>query len=235
MILFFKKYSMPKKSIQKILDDELDIIELIQTCWRHKIKFVTAGLLGLCLGLVFTFQHDPRYSTNFSFTLGHPMFSKDFLLDSSLIQKLLNDSAFNKNVLPRYSLDKRTKIFTIESKKPEVRVDVESLLNEILNNEVEIIKKTAKGFMEYNTSQIIVNLESKKIINYSNADLLKLDNEAIKSSLQISFSKTKSIYPNPFKHGLVGFIIGLAFGFVWMFIAIIKTKINCIRPSAKIK
>ena len=59
-------------------DDEIDLIELVQVFLTHKTKYILLGLVGLMLGLVFTFQHEPRFETKFKVHVGHPAFSNTF-------------------------------------------------------------------------------------------------------------------------------------------------------------
>ena len=55
-----------------ISDDEIDLFELIEVFLTHKTKFIILGIVDLSLGLVYTFQHEPRYETYFKVIVRHP-------------------------------------------------------------------------------------------------------------------------------------------------------------------
>ena len=59
-------------------DDEIDLIELVQVFLSHKTKYIVLGIIGLILGLVYTFQHEPRFETQFKVHVGHPAFTNAF-------------------------------------------------------------------------------------------------------------------------------------------------------------
>ena len=207
------------------MDDEIDLIELIQIFWQHRIKFIVMALLGLILGLSFSFTHKPEYTTDFSFTVGHPLFTNEVLNKSVLLQKTLNDSNLNPGILPNYSYKKKTQTYTVRSNTADIQATVQSLLTHALREDVEQLKKTAATVTAYDQNQIIFT-QNNTLIQFSNQDMANLDTQAVIKSLKFSFSKTKVLYPHPFKHGLIGIVIGLALGFVWMVRAILTSKMN---------
>lgn len=217
------------------IDDEIDLIELIQIFWLHRIKFIVMGLLGLIVGLSFTFTHEPVFSTDFKFYLGHPYLNNKVLTQSALLHKTLNDSTLNPDILPNYSLDQKTKTYTVRSNKVEVRASVESLLIKTLTEELKQIKLVASNAQGSTSRQVlIINDENDKGLSYfNNADLANLSEQDVISGLEVSFSITKPLYPNPVKHGVIGFFIGLILGFMWMVLAILISKINLGDPSHK--
>jgi len=77
-------------------DDEIDLIELVQVFITYKTKYMLLGLVGLTLGLIYTFQHEPRFEMEFKVHVGHPAFSNQFLTKSSAVQALLDESELNK-------------------------------------------------------------------------------------------------------------------------------------------
>lgn len=219
------------------IDDEIDLIELIQIFWHHRIKFIVIALLGLILGLMFTFTHEPEYTTDFSFTLGHPIVNDDVLSRSSLLQKKLNDSTLNPAIYPKYSY-KKNGIYTIKMDIAEARATIESLLIEGLSQEVNQIKLVASMAQEVAASKQVIIINGNQnndigLINFTNADLANLNVQDVISSLKISFSKTKSSYPNPFKHGLIGIFSGVVLGFMWIILAIPFSKLNLNNPKRK--
>jgi hypothetical protein len=213
------------------MDDDIDLIELIQIFWQHRIKFIVMGLLGLILGLSFTYIHEPVFSTDFKFSLGHPIINGAILANSNELQSRLNDSELNKGTLPHYSLNKKTKIFTVKSNTTDIQTPVELLLRTALTNELNLIKKVSANVKGYAENQVIINTNEESTIKFSNQDIANLNTDEALDYLVISFSKTKSIYPHPFKHGLIGIFIGLILGFVWMIITILNGKLNLNNPK----
>ena len=85
----------------KDFDDEIDLMALVLLFWGHRGKFAALGIAGLVLGLAFTYQHAPRYTTDFKVVLGHPIYSEALLVESTGMQRLLDEGALNPNDLPR--------------------------------------------------------------------------------------------------------------------------------------
>jgi hypothetical protein len=211
------------------MDDEIDLIELIQIFWQHRIKFIVMGLLGLILGLSLSFTHEPEYTTDFSFTLGHPLLKNKVLAESALLQKTLNDSNLNPGILPNYSYHEKTQTYTVRSNTTDIQATVEPLLIESLTQELKQIKLVAGKVQGSAGKQVIIinNKNNKEgLVNFTNADLANLSAQDVLSSLHVSFSPTKALYPHPFKHGLIGIFIGVVVGFVWMVLAILMSKMN---------
>ena len=208
------------------MDDEIDLIELIQIFWQHRIKFIVMGLLGLILGLSLSFTHEPEYTTEFGFNLGHPMLKNEVLAKSALLNKTLDDSNLNPDILPNYSYKKKTQTYTVRSNTADIKASVESLLIESLAQELKQIKLVAGKVQGSAGRQVIIINNKEGLVNFSNADLANLSAQDVISSLHVSFSPTKVLYPRPFKHGLIGIFIGLALGFVWMVRAILTSKMN---------
>lgn len=210
------------------MDDEIDLIELIQIFWQHRIKFIVMGLLGLILGLSLSFTHEPEYTTDFSFTLAHPLLKNEVLAESALLQKTLNDSNLNPGILPNYSYHEKTQTYTVRSNTADIQATFESLLIESLTQELKQIKLVAGKVQGGAGKQVIIinNKKEEGLVKFTNADLANLSAQDVLSSLHVSFSPTKALYPHPFKHGLIGIFIGLVVGFVWMVLAILMSKMN---------
>ena len=222
------------------MDDEIDLIELIQIFWQHRIKFIVMGLLSLILGLSFSYTHEPEYTTEFSFSLGHPMIKNEVLAQSALLQKTLNDSNLNPGILPNYSYKNKTEIYSVRSNKSDIQATVESLLIESLTQEIKQIKLVAGKVQGVASNQVIIinknnnNNNKEGLVNFTNADLANLSAQDVLSNLHVSFSSTKALYPHPFKHGLIGIFIGLVLGFIWMVLAILISKMNAADPKCKV-
>jgi len=217
------------------MDDEIDLVELIQIFWLHRIKFIVMGLLGLILGLSFSFTHKPEYTTDFSFTFGHPLVINEVLAQSVLLQKTQSDSTLNPSILPNYSYNKKTQTYTVRSNTRDIKATVESLLIEALTQELKQIKLVAGKVQGAASNQVIIinnnNNNKEGLVNFTNADLANLSTQDILSNLHVSFSSTKALYPHPFKHGLNGIFIGLVLGFMWMVLAILISKMNAADPK----
>jgi ribosomal protein L17 len=212
------------------MDDDIDLIELILIFWQHRIKFIVMGLLGLILGLSFTYSHEPVFSTDFKFSLGHPIINDSILDDSRELKSRLNDSELNKGKLPHYSFNKKTRIYTVKSNTAEIQGTVEPLIRTALANELNRIRTIAATVKGYSENQFIINAD-KSTIKFSNQDIANLNTDEVLDYLKISFSETESIYPHPFKHGLIGVFIGLILGFVWMILTILIGKLNLNNPK----
>ena len=205
-------------------DDELDLIELIQVFLTHKMKYIALGIVGLILGLVYTFQHGPRFETEFKIHVGHPAFTNAFLIESSAVQELLNASELNQNILPRYQFNQKTTLFTVTTEVKAATEVVNEVFNGAMRQELMQLKEVAGSFEGFDNKPVILNNNNNNNISWTNQDIAKLDPEQVTQSLKISFSEPKALYPQPFKHGAIGIFVGLVLGFVWMLAAIITRQ-----------
>jgi len=211
-------------------NDEIDLIELIQVFLTHKTKYIVLGIVGLILGLVYTFQHEPRFETQFKAHVGHPAFTNEFLIQSSAVQELLNTSELNQNILPHYQFNQKTNLFTVTT---EVKAAIE-VVNEVLNGamrqELLQLKQVADSFKGFDNKPVILsnydNNNNTKKVTWTNQDIAKLNPEEVAQSLKINFSESKALYPKPFKHSLIGLFIGLVLAFVWMLTNIVLHQLK---------
>jgi len=206
-------------------DDELDLIELIQLFLTHKMKYIALGIVGLILGLVYTFQHGPRFETEFKIHVGHPAFTNAFLIESSAVQELLNASELNQNILPRYQFNQKTTLFTVTTEVKAATEVVNEVFNVAMRQELKHLKEVAQSFEGFDNKPVILNNDNNNNnMTWTNQDMAKLNPDQVIQSLKINFSEPKVLYPNPLKHGVIGIFIGLILGFVWMLAAIITRQ-----------
>ena len=83
----------------KDFDDEIDLVALVLLFWGYRGKFAALGIAGLILGLAFTYQHAPRYATDFKVALGHPIYSEALLVGSTGMQRLLDETNYHIYIL----------------------------------------------------------------------------------------------------------------------------------------
>ena len=206
-------------------DDELDLIELIQVFLTHKTKYIVLGIVGLILGLVYTFQHEPRFETQFKVHVGHPAFTNEFLTESSAVQELLNASELNQNILPHYQFNQKTNLFTVTTEVNAATEVVNEVFIAALRQELMQLKQVAGSFEGIDNKLLILNNNNNNNnVTWTNQDMAKLNPDQVIQSLKISFSEPRSLYPEPFKHGAIGIFIGLVLGFVWMLAAIVTRQ-----------
>ena len=138
-------------------EDEIDLIELIQIFLTHKAKFIILGIVGLSLGLAYTFQHEPRYETDFKVNVGHPAFSNNFLINSAGVQEILNTSELNEEIIPHYSFNKKTQLFNVTTSTDNSSQEVNDLFNEALRQELDNLKKIAGSFEGFDNKPVILD------------------------------------------------------------------------------
>jgi len=205
-------------------DDEIDLIELVQVFLTHKMKYIVLGIVGLILGLVYTFQHEPRFETQFKVHVGHPAFTNAFLIQSSAVQELLNASELNQNILPHYQFNQKTDLFTVTTEVEAATEVVNEVFNGAMRQELKHLKEVAQSFEGFDNKPVILNNNNNNNMTWTNQDMAKLNPDQVIQSLKINFSEPKVLYPNPLKHGVIGIFIGLILGFVWMLAAIITRQ-----------
>ena len=204
-------------------DDEIDLIELIQVFWAHRVKYFILGVMGLVLGLVYTHQHTPIYSINLKAHVGHPAFTTDTLINSSGFQTMLNACEVSGQ-MPCYKLDIKTGVISVTHLQSEDIINlVSSEVSAALLKETEMITKTAKQFKGQSQSVTIINNNN---ISWTNQDLAQLNPGDVVKTLSLSFSNIETLYPNPIRHGVIGLFVGFIIAFLWMLGSIITRKIK---------
>jgi len=215
-----------------ISDDEIDLIELIKILLKHKTKFVLLGVVGLLLGLAYSYQHEPRYLTQFKIVVGHPAFTTNNLVNSTSIQELLNTSELNRGKYPNYTYNKRKKLFFVETKEGEVQNMVTETFENALKQQVVKIKQLAKDFTGFEKNQVIVsnnyinNFKPLNGLQFTNQDIVKLNSDQVMSSFKLSFGSPKMLYPKPLKFGIIGIFIGLVLASLWMMAGILVRQLK---------
>ena len=211
-------------------DVEFNLIKLIEVFLTHKTKFITLGIVGLSLGLAYTFQHEPRFKTNFKVNVGHPAFSNNFLINSTHVQEILNTSELNEKIIPHYSFNKNTLLFNVITKTDDSSQEVNNLFNEAMMQELYSLKKIAGSFEGFDDKPVILNNNNNNNYNnnltWTNKDIAKLNPEEVTQSIKLSFGKTKVLYPSPILHGVVGLFVGLVLAFGWMMFGIARSTFH---------
>ena len=206
-------------------DDEIDLIELVQIFLTHKNKYILLGLVGLMLGLVFTFQHEPRFETEFKVHVGYPAFSNQFLIGSSAVQVLLDESELNKKKLPHYSFNKKAQLFTVTTATEGASQVVSEVFSNALQQEIVKLKSIATSFEGFDNKPVILNNNNNNL-TWTNKDIAKINIDQVIQSLKVSFSDPKTLYPKPLKHGVISLFVGLVLAFVWMMASILIRQLR---------
>lgn len=215
---------MNESNLNNNQNDEINLFDIINVIIKHKKKYLI-GLVGLTLGLIFTYTHQPLYSTLFKITVAHPVMKTEIFLKSANMQSMLNDYQLNEGKLPNFSLHKKSQIFTVMSKNNNVKSLVESKITEILRKELIQLRESAKYMSQNNITFVNKNTNNATIF-FSNEDYSTLDIDNVLQSIKINYSQTRYLYPNPIKHGIIGLFIGLFLAFIWMLMSIVFNKIK---------
>ena len=107
-------------------NEEVDLVDVINTIIDHKKKYFIGIFLGLTIGLIYTYATPPLYSTLFKVTVSHSGIGTGFLLKSGGIKSMLDDSQLNKDKFPNISLNKKSGIFTVVSKTNSISDSINS-------------------------------------------------------------------------------------------------------------
>ena len=206
-------------------NDEIDLIELIQVFWAHRLKYIILSVMGLVLGLVFTHQHTPTYLINLKAHVGHPAFTTGTLINSSGFQTMHNACEVSSQ-MPCYQFNKKTGVISVKHLQSEDLMSlVSSELSAALLKEADMIIQTAQQFKGQSQSVTIINNNNNNNnISWTNQDLAQLNPDDVVKTLSISFSDMKTLYPNPIQHGVVGLFVGLVMAFLWMLLSILRRQ-----------
>jgi hypothetical protein len=218
------------KKEDKFQNNDNDFTEIIHAIIQHKFKFISLCLLGFIFGLgvtYYTYQEKPKYKTFFKYNLSYPGFDNDFLYDSNLFQKKLNEGELNSKIIPSYRHDKRRNQISVITHSDDVYDPVVSMLQDALKIEIKKLKELAKTLNTNEPAYIISNSKAKGVnLRWTNQDIAKIDSKEVIDSLEVAFSQTKTLYPHPMKYGLIGAFIGLVSSFLWFFITIFISTIR---------
>ena len=211
-------------------DDEIDLIELVQVFITHKSKYILLGLIGLTLGLIYTFQLEPLFETEFKVRVGHPAFSNQFLTGSSAMQALLDEGELNKKTLPHYSFNKKTQLFTVKTSTEDAPQIVSEVFTSAMQQEVEKLKDIASNFEGFDNNTVILNYDNNdNNLIWTIQDIAKVNPDQVVQSIQMRFSQPKALYPKPLKHGVIGAFVGLLSAFIWMMLIIFTRQLKSVR------
>ena len=206
-------------------DDDINFLELATIFWEYKVRFASLMVIGLILGLTFTYQQVPSYDTEFHVIVGHPAYKPSLLLSSPSIQDWLSQTELNQDKMPKLSTriniktDKLT--FEIQSLSPNVHEEVRMRFKKIISTKLEqqksLIAKVDKG--DYVKVQSIESLlDYTAIAESSVEDILK--------EFHIAFGPTKTVQPNPRKYAIFGIFAGLLLAGCWMVLSLFYRAIK---------
>ena len=221
------------KKEDKFQNNDNDFTEIIHAIIQHKFKFISLCLLGFIFGLgvtYYTYQEKPKYKTFFKYNLSYPGFDNQFLYNSNLFQKKLNEGDLKSDIIPSYSHDKRRNQISVITHSDDVYDPVVSMLQDALKIEIKKLKELAKTLNTNEPAYIISNSGTSNSgilkLRWTNQDIANIDPKEVIDSLEVAFSKTKTLYPHPMKYGLIGAFIGLVSSFLWFFITIFISTIR---------
>jgi hypothetical protein len=130
-------------------EDDIQLIELFMIFWKYKITFALLMVIGLILGVAFSYQHVTRYETLLNVILGHPAYKDSLLVSSSDLKNLLSQEELNPGKMPRFSIQ-NSKASTanmvtlkIESLSPLNHEELEMKFKKIIAAELEQQKRYA--------------------------------------------------------------------------------------------
>jgi hypothetical protein len=200
-------------------DDEIDLVALVLLFWGHRGKFATLAMIGLVLGLAFTYQHAPRYVTDFKVAIGHPIYSEELLVGSLGMQRLLDKGVLDPVSLPRLTYQKKSATFQVVTDTPDIRALMQDQIRQILAETLSLQQALALKAQSYDDSQVILRNPNGKV-SLSNRDIGNIDVNTVLDQLHLTFSPTEALYPYPTKHGALGLLAGLFLAGCWVLVSL---------------
>lgn len=200
-------------------DDEIDLVALVLLFWGHRGKFAALAMTGLVLGLAFTYQHAPRYATDFKVALGHPIYSQALLVESTGLQRLLDEGALNPDALPRLTYQKKSATFRVVAENPDVRALMQDQIRQILADALTQQQALALKAQSYDNSQVILSNPGGKVV-LSNRDIGNIEINPVLDRMHLTYSPTQALYPYPTKHGALGLLAGLFLAGCWVLVSL---------------
>ncbi|MDB9716712.1 hypothetical protein OAA47_00370 [Methylophilaceae bacterium] len=206
---------------------EIDLIGLTLYLWGHKSKFILTAVLGLIFGLAYTHTHEQTFVTQFKVVIGHGTLNTQFFINSSSMQKWLNESELNPDIFPRITYKNKTGAFIYEDVERHSHAIIMKRINTIMSDIVKI-KNSNKP---KNISNEVI-LDADNIIRLISIENGPFELSDVLSKIDVSFGPTQSNHPNHRKYGLLGLFAGLFMGASWIIILIIAQNFRA-RHSLK--
>jgi hypothetical protein len=215
-------------------DDDIDFLELFLIFWKYKITLASLTVIGLILGLAFTYEQVPRYKTEFNVIVGHPAYNDSLLLSSPDIQSLFSQAQLNPAKMPRVTMHKKktnTITFQVESFNPDEHEEIRMRFKGFIAKELELQKsfaliKTAKD--SYNKSNLIILNERSQFIGslLTSEIIAEIPVDDILREFQVIFGGTKTVQPNPRRYGIFGMFAGLLLAGCWIGLSLLYQAIQ---------
>ena len=210
-------------------DIDIDFVKLIQILFIHKIKLFSFGLLGIFFGIIFSFFHQKIYLSEFKINIGHLMFNEKLLISSPQIQEMLNKGEVNSKDIPRLTFNNQTNRFKLITASKNFNEEITLLFNEALHKLIIDIKKIAESSKEdclgYSSQSANKDDSALFFSSWTGQNIDNLNPDDVTQTLKITFSKTNTLYPNPYKHGLIGLFYGLLLAISWMIFITMFSKL----------
>ena len=208
-------------------DDDIDLLELFLIFWKYKTTFASLMVIGLILGLAFTYQQVPRYETEFNVIVGHPAYKPSLLSSSSSLQDLLSQAELSPAKMPRFvtrqSKNTESISFQVQSHSPDVHEEIRMRFKKIIATKLEqqknlILIDRVKTGIHRNLDDIDSILHYTAIAESSVEDILK--------EFQVTFGPTKTVQPNPRMYGIFGIFAGLLLAGCWVVLSLFYRAIQ---------
>ena len=221
------------------MTEEFDLVFFAFNLIDHKWKIIFLGVFGFIFGVLFTYSTEKETEIQFSIEEGINILFINGKLPSG-ISNLISQSKLKPNDPKIYSFDKKKKIFTFKVKGKAVNevqdleIVVRNTFDELLKKDIMIMKdiymKDNKSKEKLPESRVVISLEGGN----NSIDQLKFwenqsnDNkiEGYMNRILYSFGNKNVINPNPFKHGLIGLIVGITFSIIWISLIILNSKLE---------
>lgn len=200
--------------------DYIDLMEIFLAFWKYKITLVSLVVVGIILGLAFTYQQEPIYETKFTISLDHPSFNHSLLMSSQGLQNLLTQTELNPGKMPRIvaRTNKNTgkATFQVRSHNPDVHEEMRVIFKQIIATQLQFLKDSDLLEKQIISKNIIIS-EFTSLIPYF--AIKKISVENVLKEFKIIFGPTITVQPNPIKYGILGMFAGLLLVGCWMMLS----------------
>jgi len=221
------KFCLENKMLQnkKQYDNDIDLTELFLIFWKYKITFALSMLIGLGLGLAFTYNQEPYHQTKFKITLGHPAYNESLLFLSNDLLRMLNQSELEPNIMPKISIVRNSDItgttFLAEGPGSLDRDKITIRFKKILTSQLEEQRRFA--LMQSKSKTLIFQNTNQRL---PSAVLANIPIDEILSRYSVLFSQTITTHPKPLRFSILGMTVGFFLAGCWMVLSLLKVSLK---------
>lgn len=214
--------------------DEINLVQLLAGLFKKKFVFILFGIIGITIGSFYTLNKEPRYQTEFTVDIYHPIISNSYVFTKDIksmldISKLYGDQGVTPHL--RFYNDS----FVITTNNKNFKNEINKLFLESIEKKLDILVKTTAQ-LKTGTLDIMLK-DAQLILPGINNELLILSllegdlnnfKKDVMNSVKINYGPTITKHPKLMKFALLGLLVGLIMAILYILLCMLY---SLVKPS----